>query len=108
MENLKEHETFLCTLVSTRLQKSGKLLINTAKPRQLNAICEIILNTLKGVIPLPQNLHTKFKKYKHILRKLALKCLKRALRKELIIKYFTIVRYLVAAVLPLCGVIASL
>jgi hypothetical protein len=38
---------------------------------------------------------------------LVLKCLKKVLRKKLLIKYFTIVRELVAAVIPVCGLIGS-
>ena len=107
MDKLKEHEAFLCKLVSTRLKKKSEVLIKDAKPRQLDAICEIILNTIKGVIPIPPKLHKKFKKYKLVLRQLVLKCLKKVLRKKLLIKYFTIVRELVAAVIPVCGLIGS-
>jgi hypothetical protein len=107
MDHLKVHETFLCKLVSTKRKKGGELLINTAKPLQLDILCELILNTIKGVLPIPKQLQQKFTRYKLILRRLTLKCLKRLVRKELIIKYFLIVRDLVAAVLPLCGVIGK-
>jgi hypothetical protein len=107
MDNLKAHEKYLCKVVSTRHKKNIKLLIKESKPSQLNAICEIILNTIKGVIPIPKALHKKITKYKIVFRDLVLKCLKRALRKKLLIKYYNIVRTLLAAVLPICGIIGE-
>jgi hypothetical protein len=107
MDKLKTHEAFLCKLVSTRAKNTRTLLIKGAKPQQLDAICEIILNTIKGVIPIEPKLHTKFKKYKLVLRKLVKKCLKKTLRKKLILKYFKLISDLIAAVLPICGLIGS-
>jgi hypothetical protein len=104
MDNLKEHETFLCKVASTRGKKVSATLIEKAKPRQLDVICEIILNTVQGVLTIAPDLHKKLKKYKLILRKLAKKCLQKLMRKELLVKYFTIVRHLIAAVLPVCGI----
>jgi hypothetical protein len=108
MDTVKEQETFLCKLASTRGKKVSTALITKAKPLQLDAVCEIILNTVNGVITITKELHRKLKKYKLILRKLTKKCLKKLLRKELLIKYFTIVRHLVAAVLPICGITGDL
>ena len=107
MDTVKTNETFLCTLVSTRRIKSGTTLIKGAKPQQLDAVCEILVNILNGVITLPDTFLKKFRKHKSILRKLAKKCLKKLLRKKLLIKYFSIVRHLVAAALPICGLLGS-
>ena len=107
MDSLKEHETFLCKVASTRGKKLSETLIKQAKPQQLDAVCELILNTLKGVITITSPLHKKLRKYKIILRKLVKRCLQKLIRKELLIKYFTIVRHLVAAVLPICGITGS-
>jgi hypothetical protein len=104
MDSLKEHETFLCKVASTRGKKVSLNLIEKAKPRQLDVICEIILNTVQGVLTIAPDLHKKLKKYKLVLRKLAKKCLKKLMHKELLVKYFTIVRHLIAAVLPVCGI----
>jgi hypothetical protein len=106
MEKIKENESFLCTVASTRFKRSGKVLIKGAKSRQLDALCEIILNVLKGTITLPTAFVKKFKKHKAILRKLAKKCLKKLFRKKLLIKYFTIVRHIIAAALPICVALA--
>lgn len=108
MERLQAHETFLCTLVNTKFKKDVKVLVKEATVSQLDIICEVLLNTLKGVLPLPKKFVTKAKKYKTVLRKLVKKCLKKTLRKKLLIKYFIIIRNIIAAVLPICGVIGSL
>jgi hypothetical protein len=107
MDKVKANETFLCTVVNTNRVKGGRALIKGAKPAQLDAVCEIILNILKGAIILPDAFLTKFRKHKTILRNLAKKCLKKLLRKKLLMKYFTIVRHLVAAALPICGLLGS-
>jgi hypothetical protein len=108
MERLKEHETFLCKVANTKRKADVQLLIKGAKVGELDIICEVILNILNGVIPLSKYFVKKATKYKTILRRLAKRCLKKLLRKKMLIKYFTIIRDIVAAVLPVCGVIGSL
>jgi len=108
MEGLKRHETFLCTVVHTKFKRDVTALIKGAKPAELDIICEVILNILKGVVTLPDNFITKVKKYKTVLRKLAKRCLKKLLRRKLILKYFTIIRKVIAAALPICGVVGAL
>jgi hypothetical protein len=107
MDKLKTHATFLCKVGSTKHKGTVKELIKKAKPKQLDVICEIILNTLNGTLPLSKDLFKKAKVYQSILRKLAKKCLKKLLRKKLFIKYFSIIRRIVAAAIPICGIIAS-
>ena len=108
MERLKRHETFLCTLVHTTRKADVTALIKRAKPTELDIICEVIVNILNGVIQLSDDFVKKAKKYKTILRKLAKRCLKKLLRKKILLKYFTIIRDIIAAALPICGVIGAL
>ena len=108
MERLQMHETFLCKVVHTKGKKAVASLVKGAKGAELNIICEVLLNILNGILPLPAQFLQKAKKYKTILRRLVKRCLKRVLRKKILIKYFTIIREIIAAVLPICGIIGSL
>ena len=107
MDTVKANEEFLCTVVNTRRLKGGIALIKGAKPRELDALCEIILNILKGTIILPDAFLKKFRKHKTFLRKLAKRCMKKLWHKKTLIKYFAIVRRLIAAALPICGLLGS-
>jgi hypothetical protein len=108
MDKLQLHSDFLCEVASTKKRSAGRDLIKKAKPKELDVICEIILNILSGTVPLAKDLLKRAKTYKTVLRKIAKKCLKKVLRKKLFIKYYTIIRRLLAAVLPICGLIASI
>ena len=107
MDRIRIHETFLQTVATTRRETVGKILLKEAKPQQLDAICEIILNLLKGNIPLEQSVYKKTAEHKNILRKLAKKCLKKVIRKKLFIKYFKVIKKLLAVILPSIGITLS-
>ena len=107
MDKLQVHSSFLCKVASTKKKSAGQALIKKAKPKELDVICEIILNILSGTVPLAKDLLKRAKNYRTILRKLAKKCLKKVLRKKLFIKYYTIIRRILAAVLPICGLIGA-
>jgi hypothetical protein len=104
MDNIRKNEEFLHTIASTKRKKDGTLLVKKAKPHQLDAVCEIILNILRGTVPLPPNEKKKASQHK---RKLAKRCLKKLPRKRLFIKYFTIIRKIVSVALPIIGVVIS-
>jgi len=108
MDRLKPHETFLCEVVNTKVKKEEVALVKKAKQSQLDIICEVLLNILNGVIPLPDQFLKKAKKYKTVLRKLTKKCLKKLFQKKMLIKYFKVIRGIIAAVLPICGIVGSL
>ena len=97
-------ENFLRDIVNTKLRKDKIALINQAKPKQLDALCEIILNVLRGTVPLTPAAKKKASKHKTVLRKLAKRCLKKLPRKRMFVKYFTVVKHILTTVLPFIGI----
>ena len=100
---MKENVPFL-EAVSTLDAKQAKALLKTAKSKQLDAICEIILNVIKQVIELPHKLVKKARKVKKVIRCLAKKTLSKKLRRKLMLKYIPIIRSILAAALPLVSI----
>jgi hypothetical protein len=103
MEHVKENEPFLKAL-SKAHSKQAKGLIKTAKTKQLDALCEIILNVLKEVIAIPKGIVKKLKKYKKVIRSLAEKKLAKYIRRKVILKYLNIIQTVVGAALPVISV----
>ena len=106
MERLKVNSAFL-KATTTAHAEQGKALVRTAKQTQLDSICEILLNIVRGTITLSDGLFAKARRYKKVLSHLVTKCGNKKLRKELMVKYFGIIQKLLAAALPLLGVIFS-
>ena len=106
MKRIKENADFLKATTSAH-PKQCKALLETAKHSQLESICEIVLNIVRGNLTLPEVVFSKAKRYKTVLRKLATKCGNKKKRKELIVKYCRIIQKLLATVLPLLGLILS-
>ena len=106
MERLKENSAFL-KATTTAHAKQAKALLQSAKQTQLDSICEILLNIVSGTITLSDGLFAKASRYKKVLTQLVTKCGNKKLRKELMVKYFGIIQKLLAAALPLLGVIFS-
>lgn len=104
MKRIKENAVFL-KAASTAHPQQGKALVQTAKQTQLDAICEILVNILRGTIRLKETIFKKASRYKRILRQLATKCFNKKLRKELMVKYFGILQKLLASALPVLGLI---
>jgi hypothetical protein len=100
MDRIEKNEGFLKALSSSHV-KQAKALIKTAKTKQLDAICEIILNVIKEVIVIPKTLFKKAKKYKKIIRRLAEKTLGRKLRRKLMAKYIPILQSILSSALPI-------
>jgi hypothetical protein len=103
MDRVKQNQSFLNAIATTKRAKDGRALMRSAKPTQLDAVCEIIVNILHGVVPISDGLKKKTARHKTVIRKLAKKCLKKLKRKELFVKYFAIIKRLIAAALPLIG-----
>jgi hypothetical protein len=106
MDHLKDNESFLKALTTSH-GKQAKALIKTAKSKQLDAVCEIILNVIREVIVIPKKLFKKAKKYKNIIRRLAEKTLSRKLRRKWMTKYIPIIKSILASALPLISVVLS-
>jgi hypothetical protein len=106
MERIEQNVDFL-KAVSQLDIKQSKGLLKTAKTRQLDAICEIILNVIKEVITIPKGLVKKAKKFKKVIRCLARKSLSKKLRRKWMLKYIAIIRNIIAASLPIVSVALS-
>lgn len=107
MDNIKSNEAFIQTVAVTSREKAGQVLLKSATPKQLDALCEIILNVLRGTVPLAPCDKKKASQHKTVLRKLAKRCLKKLPRKKLFIKYFKVIRSIIIAALPVIGIIIS-
>ena len=104
MDRIRTHKAFLQAVATTKREQTEKELLKSAKPQQLDALCEIILNILRGTIPLGKAVFKKAEAHKSVLRQLAKKCLRKIIRKKLFIKYFTIIKKTLTAVLPIIGI----
>lgn len=107
MKRIKENSAFLKATVAAHPQQC-KALILTAKQSQLDAICEILYNILRGVIKLKEALLKKASRYKRILRELVTKCgANKKYRREQMVKYYSILQKLIGAALPVLGFVLS-
>jgi hypothetical protein len=107
MERVKQNQAFLNAIATSTRERDGRAIIRSAKPQQLDAVCEIIVNILHGVVEISGSLKKQAAKHKTVLRKLAKKCLRKIKRKKLFLKYFAIIRRLIAAALPVIGLTLS-
>jgi hypothetical protein len=107
MKRVKENQAFLNAIATSTRERDGRGLIRSAKPKQLDAVCEIIVNILHGVLPISDSVKKKAERHKTVLRKLAKKCLRKLKRKKLFLKYFTIIKRLIVAALPVIGLTLS-
>jgi len=106
MKRIKENEAFL-KATSVAHVEQGKALLKTAKKSQIDCVCEILLNIVKGSIRLKDDIVQKATRFKKVLRLIVTKCYNSKSRKELMVKYFKIVQKLLMAALPVIGVILS-
>ena len=106
MKRVKENADFLKAATSAHTTQC-KALIQTARKGQLDAICEILLNILRGVIPIKEQVYKQAARVKKVLRQIVLKCSNKKLRKELMCKYFGVIKKLLTAALPVIGVILT-
>ena len=106
MKRVNDNATFLKATTLAHPEQC-KALLKTAKQVQLDAICEILLNIVRGVIPLKEELFKKESRYRKVLRKIVTKCMQKTVRRELMIKYFGILQKLLTAALPIVGLILT-
>ena len=106
MKRVKENADFFKAATSAHGSQC-KALLQSARKSQLDAICEILLNILRGVIPLKEEVYKKAARVKNVLRKIVVKCSNKKLRKELMYIYFGVIKKLLTAALPIIGVILT-
>ena len=106
MKRIKENSVFLKATTASHPEQC-KALLQSAKQSQLDSICEIILNIVRGTITLKDTLFVKAKRYRKVLRELITKCGNKKTRKELMVKYWRIIQKLVAAALPVIGLVLT-
>lgn len=71
-KRVRENTNFLSLLYKADL-KQRKALLGSISKEQLLALCEVILNIIKGVIPISQGAKDKLRRYAKVLRLLAAK-----------------------------------
>ena len=103
MERVEQNVSFLSMLSKGRV-KQAKALVGTATSKQLDSICEIILNVIKQVIAIPKKLVNKAKKVKRVMRCLSKKGLSRKLRRYYVSKYLGVIRRIITASLPVISI----
>ena len=106
MKLIRENEVFLKAATVAHPQQ-GKALIESAKTSQLDSICEVLLNIVHGIIPLPEELFKKAVRYRRALREIVSKVLRKTLRKDLLLKYYNIVKQLLNVALPIIGLVVT-
>ena len=106
MQRINENQVFLKATTQAHTSQ-GRALLVTARKTQLDAVCEVLLNIVHGTIRLSKELIKKAARYKHVIRQIVTKPFSRKSRKELMIKYFGIVKKLISAALPVIGVAIS-
>ena len=103
MEKVHENLPFLKALSSLH-SKQAAALLKTAKSKQLDAICEIILNVIREVIAIPQKLVKKARKFKKVIRCLTKKTLNKKVRRKWMGKYIAIIRSILSSALPIVSI----
>lgn len=82
--SLKTYKDLLSAL-HTLKPKYQKALLKSCDEDEINCICEIIHNVLKGKVPLEEKAKKKLQKYKELLRKLVRKSTKKV-RKHILVQ----------------------
>ena len=99
MECVPENKEFL-HLVSTAHKKQYQSLIATATRTQLDVICGVLKNIIKGRIHVKEEILKAASAFKGVLEKIVKRCFKPS-RKKLLLKYAIIIKRLLAAALPI-------
>jgi hypothetical protein len=99
MECIPQNKEFLHLLANTHKGQYRKL-IATATLAQLDVICGVIKNVIKGRISISQDILKAASSFKKILEKIAHKCFKPS-RRKLLMKYGRIITKIIAAALPI-------
>lgn len=70
MSHVLSCQNFLHLLCETKSKKKQKGLIKFANLKQINAICEVVLNILNGNINIEEDTYKKLKSKRQVLREL--------------------------------------
>jgi hypothetical protein len=105
MECIPENKQFLHLLANTH-RTQYRHLITTATTKQLDVICGVIKNVIKGRINVTKDILTSASPFKKVLEKITERCFKTE-RRKLLLKYAKIIARIISAALPLilaaCG-----
>jgi hypothetical protein len=105
MECIQENKEFLHLVANTH-KRQYRTLIATATRAQLDLICGVIKNVIKGRINISQDILKGASAFKKVLEKIAQKCFKPS-RRKLLMKYGRIIAKIIAAALPVILAICS-
>ena len=83
-DRMVRQRPFLQSILQEANQKKRAALIDYANKDQINAVSELVLNTLKGRVPISQATHSHLARHKNTLRKLARRKTSLKARKKLL------------------------
>jgi hypothetical protein len=93
MENVLENFDFL-KIIYTSNKKIRNILIDNASKKQINSLCEVVLNTLNGNVEIKYDDLKKLSKHKHVLRLIIKKNTQIAKKKSLLKNKSSILKFL--------------
>ena len=93
--NAIEDQIHFLYLYTTSSQRQNRALIETMSKSQLRALLEVILNVLKGTVPVTVDDKTQLGHYKLIIRRVVDRSESRKRKRDLLIKYYRIFRLIV-------------
>lgn len=70
-DRMVRQKPFLQSILREAKHARRKAKLEYANKDQINAVSELVLNTLKGRVPISQATHQRLAKHKNVLRKLA-------------------------------------
>lgn len=83
-DRMVRQRPFLQSILQEANKKRRAALIDYANKDQINAVSELVLNTLKGRVPISQATHSQLARHKNTLRKLARRTSTLKARKKLL------------------------
>lgn len=96
-KKIRDNANFLLLLEKADF-KQRKALLDSINPQQLLAVCELILNILKGVIPVSDYTKRRLKNYVKVLRTLVQKnTVSRQKKIQLLLKHHRVIPVLIKA-----------
>ena len=95
------HSTFLKFLAEMKSDSQRLALLKTMTIPQMEVLCEILLNILRGAIKIPYSCKKKLTKYKNIIRKVTDKGVRRSTTKRLLLTIRSVLPQVIKVILPL-------
>lgn len=102
--NIQKNKEFLQFLCSSG-KKNRRFLIASANRKQINSICEIILNVLKGNVPISDDLKHSLSKKKKLIRDFVKKSTLK--NKKSVLQKGGFIEFLIPAIISGLSTIAS-